>query len=270
MKNSNPFNAPGSPIAKLQPRRDAKLKLIMLAVVAATVLLFSGLFIQGCQRQTATNAAETTDGSSGNVPSGQTVPGMAEQPTAATTNVASATPYDAAAASNAIPTNPFPADTAASAPPAAPAGPTRDYTVAKGDSFYKIAKANRITMAALTAANPGVDSAKLKPGQTLHLPVAADAPTAPSAPSTVAASGAVPPDASAAPAHATTSTKPSSSKATSGGTKYVVKSGDTLGKIAKAHGTTVKAIKVANGMTSDRISVGKTIKLPGKAAGTSA
>jgi LysM repeat protein len=42
---------------------------------------------------------------------------------------------------------------------------------------------------------------------------------------------------------------------------YVVKSGDTLSRIAKAHGTTVKALKTANHLSSDRIFVGKKLKL---------
>ena len=42
---------------------------------------------------------------------------------------------------------------------------------------------------------------------------------------------------------------------------YVVKSGDTLGRIAKAHGTTVKALKIANHLSSDRIFVGEKLKL---------
>jgi len=45
-------------------------------------------------------------------------------------------------------------------------------------------------------------------------------------------------------------------------TVYVVKSGDTLSRIAKAHGTTVKAIEAANGLNSDRILVGATLKIP--------
>jgi len=45
-------------------------------------------------------------------------------------------------------------------------------------------------------------------------------------------------------------------------TFYVVKSGDTLTRIAKAHGTTVKAIKAANGLESDRIVVGAKLKMP--------
>jgi LysM repeat protein len=42
---------------------------------------------------------------------------------------------------------------------------------------------------------------------------------------------------------------------------YVVKSGDTLAKIAKTHGTTIKAIKSANGLDTDHIWVGQKLKL---------
>jgi LysM repeat protein len=44
-------------------------------------------------------------------------------------------------------------------------------------------------------------------------------------------------------------------------TVYVVKSGDTLARIAKTHGTTVKAIKAANGLDTDHITVGQKLKL---------
>ena len=43
---------------------------------------------------------------------------------------------------------------------------------------------------------------------------------------------------------------------------YVVKSGDSLSRIAHAHGTTVKALKTANHLKSDRIKVGQKLKLP--------
>lgn len=46
------------------------------------------------------------------------------------------------------------------------------------------------------------------------------------------------------------------------GRTYKVKSGDSLEKIAKAHSTTVGAIKEVNNMTSDKIVVGKTLKIP--------
>lgn len=48
----------------------------------------------------------------------------------------------------------------------------------------------------------------------------------------------------------------------SGGKSYKVKQGDSLDKIARAHGTTVQAIKTLNGMASDKIVVGKTLQIP--------
>lgn len=44
---------------------------------------------------------------------------------------------------------------------------------------------------------------------------------------------------------------------------YVVKAGDNLTRIAHAHGTTVKALKAANGLASDQILIGAKLKLPG-------
>lgn len=45
-------------------------------------------------------------------------------------------------------------------------------------------------------------------------------------------------------------------------TIYMVKPADTLSRIAKAHGTTVNAVKVANGLATDRIGIGMKLKLP--------
>ena len=50
-----------------------------------------------------------------------------------------------------------------------------------------------------------------------------------------------------------------STKSTSG--TYTVRKGDNLGKIARAHGTTVAAIKRANGLKSDNLSIGQRLKL---------
>lgn len=43
---------------------------------------------------------------------------------------------------------------------------------------------------------------------------------------------------------------------------YVVKSGDTVPRIAKAHGTTAQALRTANGLKNDRLVVGMTLKVP--------
>jgi LysM repeat protein len=121
----------------------------------------------------------------------------------------------------------------------APAG--SEYIVVKGDSLAKIAKKNGVTLKALEAANPGVIPTKLKIGQKLVIP----------------AGGKTSADA-AAPLSAATGD--------AGTATYTVKSGDTLTKIAKAHGTTVKAIQAANNLTTTKISVGKKLKIPSKAS----
>jgi LysM repeat protein len=122
-------------------------------------------------------------------------------------------------------------------PPAAPAG--TEYVIVHGDTLAKIAKKNGVTLSALKAANPGVEPTKLKVGQKLTIPGGGTAP---------AANGAsVAPDTGM------------------GGEAYTVKSGDTLTKIAKAHGTTVKAIKAASNLTTDHIKVGQKLTIPAKA-----
>jgi LysM repeat protein len=115
-----------------------------------------------------------------------------------------------------------------------------EYVVIKGDTLGKIAKKNGVTVKALEAANPGVVPTKLKVGQKLSIPGGS---------------------AGAAPSAATTdSTDTGTSEV------YVVKSGDTLTHIAHSHGTTVKAIESANGLSTTKIKVGEKLKIPGKAA----
>jgi LysM repeat protein len=47
---------------------------------------------------------------------------------------------------------------------------------------------------------------------------------------------------------------------------YTVKSGDTLSKIATQQGVSVKALRSANNLKTDRIKVGQKLKIPVKAA----
>ncbi len=115
-----------------------------------------------------------------------------------------------------------------------------EYVVVKGDSFAKIAKKNGVSVKAIQAANPGVAPTKLKVGQKLSIPPGGS------------------PAATSAPAG-------QSAVESTGGEAYTVKSGDTLTKIAKAHGTTVKAIKAASNLTTDHIKVGQKLTIPAKA-----
>jgi LysM repeat protein len=117
-----------------------------------------------------------------------------------------------------------------------------EYVVVKGDSLAKIAKKNGVTLSALKAANPGVEPTKLKVGQKLSIPASSSGAAAPAAAGAQASTG-----------------------SSMGGEAYTVKSGDTLTKIAKAHGTTVKAIKAASNLTTDHIKVGQKLTIPAKA-----
>ena len=118
--------------------------------------------------------------------------------------------------------------------------PGSEYVVVHGDTLGKIAKSHGVTLSALKAANPGVEPTKLKVGQKLTIPAGGTAPAA-----------------------AGVSTAPDTGM---GGVEtYVVKSGDTLTKIAKAHGTTAKAIEAASGLSTTKIKVGQKLKIPSKA-----
>jgi len=130
---------------------------------------------------------------------------------------------------------------ATAAPPVVePTPATTEYVVVHGDTLAKIAKRCGVTLSALRAANPGVEPTKLKVGQKLTIPAGGTAPAA-------------------------TGAAVSSETGMGGGTTYVVKSGDNLTRIAKLHGTTVKAIEAENNLTTTKIHVGQKLKIPGKA-----
>ncbi len=236
VKKLNPFNGPGSLNAERQKRRREQFKVAVWAVVGANVVLITGLLIQGCRREPA--ATETAGVAETEAASPETKAMATAQPTP-DTNAPVPPTFETPSTNTVAQTN-----TVTQPAPDAVASPlqtgAREYAVVKGDSFYKIAKANNVSMRALATANPGVDSSKLKIGQVLHIPTGA------------------------APSAGTSPTPPAPAKATASGSsnRYVVKTGDTLSRIARAHGTTVQAIKTANSLTSDRIVPGHTLKLP--------
>jgi len=128
--------------------------------------------------------------------------------------------------------------------PVVPEATGTEYVIVKGDTLAKIAKKNGVTLKALEAANPGVIPTKLKVGQKLNLP----------------AGGAAAPVATGASAGSDLT-----AGSTEGGETYAVKSGDTLTKIAKSHGTTVKAIEAENNLSTTKIKVGQKLKIPAAA-----
>jgi len=111
-----------------------------------------------------------------------------------------------------------------------------EYKIQAGDTYSSIAPKFGVTVKALQEANPNVNPTRLQINQTITIP---------------------PPSASSTPA-------PPVINAGTGETLYTVKSGDTLSRIAVQFGTTINAIKTANGLSTDRIKVGDKLKIPAK------
>jgi len=211
MNNPNPFVPQGSVLE--QNKRRSRMKLAVFCVLAVGVCGLTAMLIQGCKREQ-------------------------ENPTPIETNAPPIETNLPPVATNLPPVAPV----VTNLPPVAPVVPeanATEYTVVKGDTMGKIAKAHGVTLKALEAANPNVQPTKLKVGQKLIIP--GGSATAPAeTPAVMAGAG-------------------------GGGETYVVKSGDTLTKIAKAHGTTVKAIETENNLSTTKIKVGQKLKIPAKA-----
>ncbi len=129
--------------------------------------------------------------------------------------------------------------------PAQPAQPTPapgggTYIVRPGDTLMSVAARHGTPIGTLAAANGLHWNAWLYVGQRLTIP-----------------GGETP---SVQPA-------PSNPPSSSGGT-YVVKAGNTLFSIARWHGTTVSALRAANGLASNTIYVGQRLTIPGGNGGT--
>lgn len=146
----------------------------------------------------------------------------------------------------AAPTNPEPIAPVAPVIPPTPVIPevqtpaATEYVVVKGDYMAKIAKDHGISLKALEAANPNVQPTRLRIGQKLQIP---------------------------APATTGNSASPMTSGDVSGGSEiYTVKSGDTMSRIAKVNGVSLKALKAANPtIDPNHIVVGQKLKLPARA-----
>jgi LysM repeat protein len=214
MNSPNPFVPQGS-LLELQSKRRSRLKVVVFCVLAVNVVGLMALLMQGCKR-------EQTEAEN--------------QPTIDTnqmeTMYSNPPPVEAS--------NPPIQPQVTTVPPVVPEVPGTEYVVVKGDSLWKIAKKNSVTIKAIEAANPGIDPARLKVGQKLTIPGATSI---------------------AGPA-----TDMTGSPGTGGsGEIYIVKSGDTLSKIAKRYGTTVRAIESENSLSTTHIKVGQKLKIPAKA-----
>jgi len=239
MNTPNPL-IPGGAFSQIHQKSRANARLAVFTILAVHVVLLVGLLAQGCgpkkPEQTATGPTNEA-----------ILPPLA-------TNDLYFAPSNPPIVATAPVTN-LPATNTWSEPLPVltdPIVPTKEYTVIRNDNYSKIAKAHGVTLKALSQANPTVDPGKLKVGQKLLIPESVHT--------------------SAAPAHIA-ETLPAAQNgfspngSTTGRTvPYVVKSGDTLARIARNHGVTVKSIRTANQLRTDQIKVGQKLKVPGATA----
>jgi LysM repeat protein len=114
------------------------------------------------------------------------------------------------------------------------------YTVKKGDSLWAISKRYGVSVNELYSTNGLNKNSVLRVGQQIEIPV----------------------EGSTATVNAVTPETYQPSGYNQATTSYTVKRGDNLSKIANQYNTTVRAIKAANGKTSDMIRVGETLTIP--------
>jgi LysM repeat protein len=252
--------SPLMPQGALPPKPSSTIYFKILMVLGIHVVVISGLLLQGCKEtpKENTNAATTTTAADQTAASSNPAPIPAPPPvdTSATTAALPGAPSNASigampgAPVAQTPASPLPvAPVAATPAPVAPVAATpavggHEYIVAHGDTLGAIARKNGISLRALQEANAGLNPRKLQVGQKIEIPAGGAG----------AAGGSA-----VAAASATDSGAADSSL-------YVVKPGDMLFKIAKAHGTRVKAIMELNDLKTTSIRVGQKLKLPSKMA----
>jgi LysM repeat protein len=123
------------------------------------------------------------------------------------------------------------------------------HVVQSGETLFGLARRYRVTVGAIEAANG------LRPGGILRVGASLRIPTA-----EVAASSATVPAPAPAPQVA-------SGRGSDWSGTHVVQAGETLGRIAKSHGTTPQALAEANGLANpDRIAPGQRLRVPGAGA----
>jgi len=127
--------------------------------------------------------------------------------------------------------------------PASGSGSGGTYTVVSGDTLIKIANRYGISLGELQSWN-GISGSLIYPGQVLNVGGGSSVSTP--------------------VANTPTASVPTTNNA--GTSEYVIKSGDTLGKIALQVGLNISQLKALNGLSSDLIFAGQTLKVSGTAS----
>jgi len=252
MSNPNPLVPQGS-LLEQQARSKSTFQMAAFIVALHVVVLGGFLFI-GCKKEENKAQAPALDSLASPAPIHDTNVVADATALAVSSNSVPVVPGIAPVTNPGAPAvAPSPVAEPPIAPPAAGTTDVKattstggtEHVVQKGEIAAVLAKKNGVSLKQLQEANPGKDLAKLKVGDKLTIPGA-------TAQTTSVAS----------------STAPVSTHE-SGANTYTVKGGDNLAKIAKKQGTSVKAIREANGLTSNDIKVGQKLKIPHKAGAAS-
>ena len=213
-------------------RRDGMRAPVLVSVVVAVHVMAIGavMFIQGCGTKRA---------------------GVVEPPPAPIMPPRDVTPPEDAvvlAPSRPVFQPPSPIE---SAPTMAVPAPGKTYVVQNGDSLSKIASKVGVSSREIAELNGIKDANKIRIGQKLVLPGYTGTTTTTSKPK------------AAAPTKKSTP----KSEPVAGGNAYVVKSGDSLSKIASKHGVKLSELRAANPkVKGDKIMIGQKLAIPGASA----
>lgn len=135
-------------------------------------------------------------------------------------------------------------------PPPPPAPETTTYIIQPGDTLSKISKRYNLTIASIKRANPQIKGDTVRLGMKLQLPGKVEV-----GPQTV-------PEGAIAKPAPKAKTAVASGPYTGATKEYVVKSGDSLGKIALETGCKVSDLKQLNGLSDTKIRIGQKLKVP--------
>lgn len=138
---------------------------------------------------------------------------------------------------------------AAQKAPPRPAAKPGTYTVRRGDTLGRISKQVGLSVAQLQRLN-GLRGTRIDVGQVLRLSGPAKALAPARAPARPAASR---------PTVSQTAPKTAARR-------HTVRSGDTLGALARRYGVSVGALRAANGLSGNLIRVGQSLKVPAPGA----
>jgi LysM repeat protein len=236
-----------------------KVSKVVLIVVALHVLVIGGIIVfEGCSRVKSNTpdmaGNESLPGQQPDMASGTASNEVASIPNPQGPGLANSLTPPNSLAQNETPV-PAPAPAVASVTPTTAA---QSYVVKKGDSLWKIAKVENVTVGELARANNLTKTSTIKVGQKLKVPAATAEKTS------VAMASVIPTSTDASSAASTAL----ATGADASGASYTVKSGDSLWKIARQQNVTVAALKQANSLSGDSLKVGQKLHIPVAAAKT--